>query len=336
MATETLVLEGRDSQGNAVTKTLAIPVTSTTPTARFYVGMSTDGDLDAEVAKLGRPIALDRFYQPAGSGWQPKISAAHSANRVPWMSTKPDHFGSSGGSAGWDAIAAGQRDASIRSMARMWAGYTRPVMHTFHHEPTNDVNKIDSRGAVWAAAFERIIDITVDEVGALPNLKHCICIGAFVFREAGRDLTPWLRPTLLGKVAAFTTDIYQNQKKGTANNFAARMGEIKARVGQAGFTGPWGIGEVGASNVFRTGGLYDGEQIPADPGQWTGAQWLRQVVDYIKADLAADPRSWLGVSYFDSLANSKVNWDLFEAKLAADTEFKADAWRELAAVTSFA
>lgn len=72
MAAETLVLEGRDGQGNPVTKTLAVPLQDTVPTATPLVGRSTSDDdpgplLQCDLGRVYKFAAVDGYLAESGA-----------------------------------------------------------------------------------------------------------------------------------------------------------------------------------------------------------------------------------------------------------------------------
>ncbi|MFV0458927.1 MAG: hypothetical protein ACK5MT_09205, partial [Actinomycetales bacterium] len=102
---------------------------------RLYLGQSYPGDIaDAEAQAGGRFGGHRTFYQwDGGDREDARIRAAHANGRLPWVSFKPP-----GGTSTGSAVGAGTYDADLRVRARRYAGYTKPVIVTFHHEPTND------------------------------------------------------------------------------------------------------------------------------------------------------------------------------------------------------
>ncbi|MFV0460824.1 MAG: hypothetical protein ACK5MT_18870, partial [Actinomycetales bacterium] len=102
---------------------------------RLYLGQSYPGDIaDAEAQAGGRFGVHRTFYQwDGGDREDARIREAHANGRLPWVSFKPP-----GGTSSWSAVGAGTYDADLRVRARRYAGYTKPVIVTFHHEPTND------------------------------------------------------------------------------------------------------------------------------------------------------------------------------------------------------
>src|SRR3954451_15262352 len=100
---------------------------------KILLGLST-ADLSASIAAVGAVGLRRTFYNWADPGEDKAIKADHASGRLPWISFKPP----GGSTAGWPAVASGTHDDYIAAMARRYAAYAKPVIATFHHEPTND------------------------------------------------------------------------------------------------------------------------------------------------------------------------------------------------------
>jgi hypothetical protein len=220
------------------------------------------------------------------------IRADHAGYRLPWISFKPP-----GGVAGWSALAKGTYDAQLRARAVRYAQFSKPIVVTFHHEPTND----SDNGAAFAAAWVRIHDVMKAKTG-LKNVAFAPIIGDWEFnpRNGTRHPQDYLTSAVLRRMAFLGIDLYQN---GSGAGFDVRLGRILKWLDYRGAGNKMiGIGETGATNAFGTPSAVT----------WWKASWT----------WAAAHTDRLGVvSYFNSGRNSKSNvyWPLNEssAKLAA-------------------
>lgn len=258
---------------------------------RVYLGLSSP-DMKASLASTGPVGAHRSFFTWKDAGEDVAIKADHAANRLPWVSFKPPQ----GPTLDWTLIGIGAFDADIRARARRYASYSRPLISTFHHEPTND----EGIGAAWAAAYVRHYDVMKDEAG-LANVAFVPIIGDWSFNPRNPDGHPeyYLTPDVLRRMPFLGVDVYQN---GGGEGFAKRLGRVLAWLSDHGVANPMvGVGETGCCLAES-----------AKPETWFTANWNWSVSNTDKIGV---------VSYFDSKLNSKDyhDWRLKEtaAKLAA-------------------
>jgi hypothetical protein len=258
---------------------------------KVLLGVSS-ADIAASIASVG-PIGLRRtFYNWADAGEDKAIKGDHAAGRLPWVSFKPP----GGGPSGWSAIAAGGYDTDIKTMARRYAGYSKPVISTFHHEPTND----SGDPAQYAAAWVRIHDLMRSETG-LANVTFAPIIGDWEFNPKNRDGNPdgYLTPAVLERIPFLGVDLYQNASN---DGYAQRLTRIVDWLDYRGVVDPMvGIGETGCCLA----------EDP-EPHAWLEHNWEWTVAhtDQIGA-----------MSYFDSTRNSRDAhvWSLKETQAKTNT-----------------
>jgi hypothetical protein len=258
---------------------------------KIVLGLSST-DIAASVAAVG-PVGLRRsFYNWGDAAEHRSIVADHASGRLPWVSFKPP----GGGPAGWAGVAAGNHDADIKAMARRYADYSRPVISTFHHEPTND----GGDPADYAAAWVRIHDLMRDETG-LANVTFAPILGDWEFNPRHREGRPdaYLTPAVLARIPFLGIDLYQNAGN---EGFAQRLVRVLDWLDYRGVKDPMvGIGETGCCL----------EEDP-EPHEWLRANW----------EWAVAHTDQIGVmSYFDSSRNSKDRhvWSLKETPAKTDT-----------------
>jgi hypothetical protein len=284
--------------------------TRTVPyTVRLHPGGSTDGgrwpghqpgkillglssaDLASSVAVVGAVGLRRTFYNWADPGEDKAIRADHAAGRLPWISFKPP-----GGTSGWASIAGGDHDSDIEAMASRYAGYAKPVIATFHHEPTND----GGDPAQYAAAWVRIHDAIAAQNG-LANVTFAPILGDWEFNPKNRDGQPaaYLTPAVLDRIPFLGVDLYQNESN---EGYATRLARIVDWLDFRGVPDPMvGIGETGCC-------------LAEDPSPET---WLQANWDWATANVAQ-----LGaMSYFDSTRNSRDGhiWSLSETTSKTNT-----------------
>jgi hypothetical protein len=257
---------------------------------KILLGLSSR-DLAASVAAVGAVGLRRTYYTWADPGEDKAIKADHAAGRIPWISFKP-----SGGTSGWAAIAAGDYDSDIKAMANRYAGYAKPVIATFHHEPTND----GGDPAQYAAAWVRIHDVMAAQTG-LANTTFAPIIGDWEFNPKNRDGRPdaYLTPAVLERIPFLGVDLYQNESN---DGYATRLVRILDWLDFRGVPDPMvGIGETGCC-------LAEGP----NPEAWLQANW-----DWAAANVAQ-----IGaMSYFDSTRNSRDGhiWSLNETLSKTNT-----------------
>jgi hypothetical protein len=252
---------------------------------QVLLGLSTP-DLGNSLAAVGSSIGLRRtFYQWGDAKREDKeIQTDVAAGRLPWVSFKPI-----GGASGWQAVAEGRYDADIRARAQRYAGYRKPVISTFHHEPHNE----GGDPLQWAAAYSHIYDVMDAETG-LKNVTFAPIIGEWEFNPYNRNRRPekFATKAVLERMPFFGVDLYQ-----TANGegFSTRLTRVLDFLEYHGAEDPMvGIGETGCCLAES-----------AHPEKWLQANW----------DWAAQNTDKIGaMSYYDSTLNSEAGhvWALDE------------------------
>jgi len=250
-------------------------------------------------SQLGQPYGVHRIFNPWGnwSGLAKDIQGEHSAGRLPWISIKPP----SSGASGWRAIGSGSFDSEISALAAtLKANDSKPVLLTFHHEPSNDGT--EAEGALWAAAYVRIHDILARE-GALVNVADPPILGDWLFNPVNRTQDPanWLTAAVLQRAPFMGIDLYEND---SGETFAERLPRILDWLASRGHGDMMvGIGETGGTDARYAAN--------------SSVQWINDSLSW-----AAANTDKIGViSYFNSTANSRsgVYWPLDEnaAKMGA-------------------
>lgn len=251
---------------------------------RIILGAASS-EWDRTVADLGQLGAHRTFYQwGLTSREEATIRTDHAEQRMPWVSFKPP-----AGHSSWDAVAAGQYDADIRRRARFYAGFDKPVIVTFHHEPTDDA---PTRGDSYSRAWCRVHDIMADETG-LQNVVSVPITTQWIFNPWNRQDDPreWATGPILDRAHFFAVDLYHNasqqgldERLGVVMDHLDAMGHPELMVG---------IGEIGATDEF--------------PG-YSGADWWRE--QWLWAKQHTDR---LGIiSYFNT--PHKHDWTLWESE----------------------
>lgn len=220
------------------------------------------------------------------------------------MSFKPP-----AGPSTWTEVGSGARDADLRARARRYAAFSKPIVVTFHHEPTND----STNGDAWAKAFIRIYDVMRAETG-LKNVAFAPIIGDWAWNPKNPDQTlptKFLTPDVMRRMAFLGVDLYQNA---SGEGFSSRLGRIYTWMAGRGFGSKMlGIGETGATESFAS----------KTAVQWWSEQW---------AWVGANTDKIGVVSYFNSTRNSKdtVYWGLDESAVKL-TAYKASLTSKISA-----
>jgi hypothetical protein len=265
---------------------------------QFYLGMSCGTLCSDKETQLGQGYGVHRQYKNWGdwSGVAKDIQEDSAAGRLPWISIK----GPSSGPSGWQAVANGSYDDQIRALATVLkANDDRPVLITFHHEPSNDGTEAD--GALWAGAYVRFHDVLKSE-GALVNVADPPILGDWLFNPANRTQDPanWVTDAVLQRAPFLGIDMYENS---SGETFGDRIPRILDWMASRGYPNKMiGIGESGSTD----------SSYPV-----SAVDWLNQSLDWV-----AHNTDKVGVvSYFNSTNNSRtgVYWPLDEstAKLTA-------------------
>lgn len=246
---------------------------------RVYLGLSSP-DLRASLALTG-PVGVHRsFFSWKDPGEDATIRADHGGRRLPWVSFKPP----TGPNFDWTLIGVGAYDSDIRARARRYASYGKPLISTFHHEPTND----SGIGATWALAYVRIHDILRQE-GALASVAFVPIVMDWDFNPGNPNAHPeyYLTPEVLSRMPFLGVDVYQDP---SGEGFSQKLGRILAWLRDHGVTNPMvGVGETGCCLA-----------VSAHPDRWFTSNWNWAVNNTDKIGV---------ISYFDSTQNSKSGYD---------------------------
>jgi hypothetical protein len=253
------------------------------------LGASAGRDLEATFAATGALTATRRFYAWYDAEREAAdIAADHAAGRVPWVSFKP----ATKGPGGWAEITSGVYDQDIRDRAMRYAGFTQPVIATFHHEPHDDP---EGEPQEFSKAWRHIHDV-MEETTTLTNCAFVPIVGESAFDKTDYRERPdsYLRPMVLERSAFLGVDIYQNRSGQAGGD---RLARVLAWLDDEGHSDMMiGLGEVGASDFW---------------GRPTGATWWTELWSW-----ATSTSDRVGiVSYFNSVANnhSEADWRLEES-----------------------
>ncbi len=260
---------------------------------KVYLGQTYNGDIAVAEAAAGGRFGVHRtFYQwTGGAGEDKAIANDHANGRLPWVSFKPPS-----GAASWAPIASGAYDADIRARARRYAAFNKPIIVTFHHEPTDD----SPDGAAWAGAYCRIYDVMKAETG-LKNVTFVPIHMEWVWHPLNKttNFAPqFMTKAVMRRMPFLGIDVYQGN---ACESFSTSLGRIFDWMAAQGFADKMiGIAEIGSCDAF-TG-------MPS--GQWWNQQW-----DWVKAN----PNKVGIVAYFNTTLNSTRYWPLDESltKMAA-------------------
>ena len=275
---------------------------------KFYLGMSCGTDCGDAERKLNTAYGVHRQFKSWGNwgGLAKAIQADHKAGRVPWVSIK----GPGGSPSGWQSLAAGKYDSDIKALATtLKANDDKPIMLTFHHEPSND--GADSTGKYWAAAYCHLHDLLKSQ-GALQNVADPPILGDWLFNPRNpQNPTDWLTSGVMQRMPFLGIDMYENT---SGETFGDRIPRIIDWMAQHGYPNKMiGIGETGATDKYKSAtGM-------------TAVQWMNASLSWV----AANTDKVGVVSYFNSMANSRsgVYWPLDEssAKMLAYRTWLASA-----------
>lgn len=232
----------------AVTVASAPPTSAATPRwpghkpGKCYLGFATRSPLQRELDRVGSIGVRRHFYQwSIGPYEKRRIADDHAARRIPWVSFQPP----SGNASTWRAIGNGQYDAEIRRRARAYAEFNKPIIVTFHHEPTEEGRSGDLP-LQFRRAWCRVHDVMKDETN-LRNVVSVPIIGEFTFNPWNRKDDPddWVRPDVLSRCHFFGTDLYQNP---SGEGLGVRLERIRDHLRNMGYGQKMiGIGEIGAT-----------------------------------------------------------------------------------------
>lgn len=259
---------------------------------KIILGMSCGSQCTAKERELGQNYGVHRQF----TGWAAwdsvvkKIRASHAQGRLPWISVKGP-----GGPAGWRAIGSGKHDAKIRQLAKaLKANDRKPIILTFHHEPSNDGT--EAQGKDWARANNRFRNV-LGKKHALANVAFAPVLGDWLFNKQNKGQNPanWARKSVLKRASFLGIDLYEND---SGETFAQRMPRILKWLARQGFPNKMiGIGEMGG-----TDSRYPKKSAVEFINE--SFSWAKKHTDKVGV-----------VSYFNSMANSRagVHWPLDES-----------------------
>lgn len=268
------------------------PVFAGQVAGKFYLGMSCGVICPEKESALGQSYGVHRTYKQWNnwSGVAKEIQADHAAGRLPWVSFKPPLAGAEG----WSAVASGSYDTDLKALATtLKANDDKPVLITFHHEPSNDGT--EDEGKLWAAAYVHIHDLLKAEGALGPNVSDPPILQDWIFNPTNKTQDPinWATNAVLERAPFMGIDMYQNS---SGEGYSVRIPRIIDWMAARGFPNKMvGIGETGSTASF---------DISAD-------KWLNDSLSW-----AANNTDKVGVvSYFNSTANSDadVYWPLDES-----------------------
>jgi hypothetical protein len=292
-ATVTTTVSGPTAATSSATASATSPSsnpTSTSPAGGSasapYVGAAIqgNGDPSAMEAEAGRPLGLHRTYWNY-SNIDSSIRSATAdakAGRVPWLSYKLP--------VSWADAAAGKVDAQTKDLAAKLATVPGPVWVAIHHEPEGDGNMQD-----WVAVQRRLLPL----LHAAPNVRTSIILIAWDTFESGNASYSLdaLWPGNMVDILGF--DAYN--RYGDANHIGKGWTEMKHYYDEIAPAAKkrgvdWAIAETG----------YTDEAAAKD------ADWLTRAYDDManRTDLPG-----IGLSYFNSTANSVGSWPLTGVKI---------------------
>lgn len=253
------------------------------------LGASAGRDIEATAALAGPLGTARRFYSWDDTERETQdIASDHAAGRLPWVSFKPANRGP----GGWAEIISGMHDAEIRQRALRYAGLTKPVVLTFHHEPNNDAEGTPEE---FAQAWRHIYDVMHSATG-MANCAYAPIVGESMFDTKGRSDPPeaFLTPSVLEMSSFLGIDLYQNRSGASG---ADRLERVLGWLEWQGYADLMiGLGEVGATDFW---------------GRPTGASWWSSLWAWA---LANTDRIGI-ISYFNSVANNhaEADWRLSES-----------------------
>jgi hypothetical protein len=266
---------------------------------KFYLGMSCNTVCPQKERALNATYGVHRTFKAWGNwnGIAKEIQADQAAGRLPWVSFKPP----GGGPSGWQGIADGKYDSQLKALAEVLkANDSKPVLLTFHHEPSNDGT--EAQGKLWAAAYCKIHDV-LKAAGALGNVADPPILGDWLFNPRNsQDPKNWLTQGVLQRMPFLGIDLYENA---SGETFADRIPVIVNWMASQGYPNKMvGIGETGSTDMLKS-----------QTGM-TAAQWLNESLSWA----AANTDKVGVVSYFNSTANSASNvyWPLDESASKLD------------------
>ncbi len=275
--------------GSTTTATPSATPTST-PTLNSqapYVGASiqNNGDPSAMEASAGRTLGLRRTYWNYSNIASSIRSATADANagRIPWLSYKLP--------GSWADAAAGKADAQTKELAKQLATVPGEVWVAIHHEPEGDGNLSD-----WVALQKRLLPL----LAAAPNVRTSIILTAWDTFDSKNSaysldaLWPGNMVSILGMDAYNPYGDANHVGKGWTemDHYYDEIAPAAKKLGV-----DWAIAETGYT----------------DPAAAKDADWLTRAYQDManRTDLPG-----LGLSYFNSTANSVGSWPLTGVKAA--------------------
>ena len=210
------------------------------------LGMSCGNFCAEKERELGMPFGVHRQFSKWGdwSSVVKKVRASSSSGRVPWVSIEGPQLGST---AGWEAMGNNVYDAETKALAGLLkANDDKPIILTFHHEPSNDGT--EQQGVLWARAYNRFCDILEAE-GALANVSCVPILGDWLFNPANKRQDPdnWVLPSVLKRADFLGIDVYENP---SGVSIGPRLQRVIDWMAARGFPNKMvGVGEMGATDA---------------------------------------------------------------------------------------
>jgi hypothetical protein len=277
------------------TSSSSSPTSTTAPPSGYkhppYVGAAIQGNGDPSSLEktLGRKLRLHRTYWNYGSidSSIRQATADAKAGRIPWLSYKLP--------VSWGEAAAGKVDAQTKELAKKLATVPGPVWVAIHHEPEGD-----GYMSQWVAVQRRLLPL----LHAAPNVRTSIILIAWDTFDSGNASYSLdaLWPGNMVDIMGF--DAYN--RYGDATHIGKGWSEMDHYYDQIAPAAKkrgvdWAIAETG----------YTDAAAAKDP------DWLVRAYDDManRTDLPG-----IGLSYFNSTANSSGSWPLSGIKV---TKFDA-------------
>ncbi|HET7326995.1 MAG TPA: hypothetical protein VFJ14_06865, partial [Nocardioidaceae bacterium] len=260
---------------------------------KVVLGMSCGSVCQTREQQLRQEYGVHRQFRSWGNwrGVAKDIREDQAHGRLPWISVK----GPNGGPSGWRAVASGRRDGAIRALARTLKAHDdKPVLITFHHEPSNDGT--EAQGRLWARAYNRFHDV-LKARGALRNVADPPILGEWLFNQRNKRQNPanWVTRGVLKRAPFLGVDLYENN---SGETFAQRLPRVLRWMARRGFPHKMvGVGESAATS----------KRYAAK----SAVRWINESLNWARRH----PNRIGVVSYFNSTHNSraKVYWPLDES-----------------------
>lgn len=236
---------------------------------RLYYGAAKEHGIAGWERRMGHRLSMRRVYfRPENShAIGRRVRADLNKGRFPHISTKVPN-------SDWRAVARGEHNDWLRSMARQLGRLDKPMFFSLHHEPENDRNDQAGRRpqdlvAMHNQAME-IFDRLAPKVSVFPTLQ-----GWKHNPLSGNNPRDWY----VKDAAVYGVDLYNDWALHNGKHWRP-FGELLAHVKPYTHGKPIAVGEYGC----RTD--------PRNPGR--AARWMRNAY---KVSLR---RNVVSLSYFNS------------------------------------